>query len=490
MIFLKTACSSTEEPGLISPPLKYTVFSVIGGEEEHQNIYKQFSRDFFDLIIIDECHRGSAKEDSVWREILEYFDSATQIGMTATPKETKYISNINYFGDPIYSYSLKQGIQDGFLAPYKVVRIDLDKDLMGWRPEKGRVDDKGLLVEDRIYNQKDFDRNLVLKKRTELVAKKVTQFLALTDRFDKTIVFCEDIDHAERMRENLVNANPDLVAENRKYVMRITGDEAEGKAELDNFIDPESRYPVIATTSRLMSTGVDAQTCKVIVLDKLIQSLSEFKKIIGRGTRINEDFDKYFFTIIDFKKATELFADPDFDGEPVQIYKPKPIDPVAPPEDIETEDEPEDDDTGKTMVDDWPIPDEGGSGRVKYIIGDVPVYVIAERVQYYDKDGNLITESLKDYTKKTVLKEYASLDTFLKKWQESDQKQAIIAELEDQGVLLEALAKEVGREYGPFDLICHIAFDQPPLTRKERAENVRKRNYFAKRRKKNNYGDN
>jgi type I restriction enzyme R subunit len=418
-------------------------------------------------VIVDECHRGSAAEDSAWREVLEYFHSATQIGMTATPKETKYVSNIHYFGEPLYTYSLRQGIEDGFLAPYKVVRIDLDKDLQGWRPPKGKRDKYGLLIEDRVYNQKDFDRIMVLEKRTELVAQKVTEFLKQTDRYAKTIIFCEDIDHAERMRQALVNENPDMVSENDKYIMRITGDEALGKAELDNFIDPESRYPVIATTSKLLSTGVDVQTCKLIVLDQRIQSLSAFKQIIGRGTRIQEDYDKFYFTIMDFKKATELFADPDFDGDPVTVYEPKTSDPPVPPE--EPVEEP--------GVVEEPEPSQG---QVKYVVGDVEVSVVAERVQYYGKDGRLITESLKEYNRKNVLEEYASLDSFLRSWSSAEKKQAIIEELHEQGVLLEALAEEVGQDYDPFDLVCHVAFDQPPLTRRERAENVRKRNYFTK----------
>jgi type I restriction enzyme, R subunit len=283
-----------------------SLYQAVTGTEEEQNIYKQFSPDFFDLIVVDECHRGSAADDSAWRQILDYFASATQIGLTATPRETKGVSNIDYFGEPIYTYSLRQGIDDGFLAPYKVVRIDLDKDLAGWRPGKGMVDKHGNEIEDRIYNQKDFDKKLVLEKRTQLVAKKISEFLKQTNRFDKTIVFCDNIDHAERMRQALVNENADLAAENSRYVMRITGDNEEGKAELDNFIFPESKYPVIATTSKLMTTGVDAQTCKLIVLDQRIQSMTEFKQIIGRGTRINEGYGKFFFTIIDFKKATEL----------------------------------------------------------------------------------------------------------------------------------------------------------------------------------------
>jgi type I restriction enzyme R subunit len=452
------------------------LYQAITGPEEKDKTFRQFSSDFFDLIVVDECHRGSAAEDSAWREILEYFSSATQIGMTATPKETKYVSNIDYFGKPIFTYSLKQGIEDGFLAPYKVVRIDIDKDLTGWRPEEGKVDDYGLEVEDRIYNQQDYDRNLVLTQRTKLVAEKVSELLKTTNRFDKTIIFCEDINHAERMRQAIVNENPDLVADNHKYVMRITGDNDEGKAELDNFIDPEQVYPVVATTSRLMTTGIDAITCKVIALDRIIKSLTEFKQIIGRGTRINEEYEKFFFTIMDFKKATELFADPEFDGDPVQIYEPGPDDPPTPPDDG---DQPPGDDDGGDTPDPPEPPEPPGGGRIKYVVGDVPVWVVAERVQYYGKDGKLITESLKDYTRKKVREEYTSLDDFLKKWSEAERKQAIIEELEEQGLLLEPLAEEIGKDFGPFDLVCHVAFDQPPMTRRERAENVRKRSYFA-----------
>ena len=299
------------------------LYQAITGPDEEDKIFKNVSHDFFDMIVIDECHRGSAADDSAWREILDYFSNAIQIGMTATPKETKYVSNINYFGEPVYTYSLKQGIADGFLAPYKVVRIDIDKDIYGWTPPPGMKDDLGQEIEGRTYNQKDMDRILVLNQRTKLVARRVMQLLQATDPFAKTIIFCEDIDHAERMRAAIVNAAGQLAIDNPKYVMRITGDSVEGKAELDNFIDPESRFPVIATTSELLTTGVDAKTCKLIVLDKTINSMTTFKQIIGRGTRIEEDFNKYFFTIMDFKKATELFRDPDFDGEPVVIYEPK-----------------------------------------------------------------------------------------------------------------------------------------------------------------------
>ncbi len=456
-----------------------SLYQAVTGSEEEQNIYKQFSPDFFDLIIVDECHRGSAAEDSAWREILDYFRGATHIGLTATPKETKDVSNIHYFGEPVYTYSLRQGINDGFLAPYKVIRIDFDKDLQGWRPKAGQTDRHGQLIEDRIYNQQDFDRTLILDERTRLVAWKITEYLEATDPYAKTIVFCEDIDHAERMRQALVNLNPQRVKENGRYVMRITGDDPFGKAELDNFIDPESRYPVIATTSQLMSTGVDAQTCKLIVLDKRIQSMTEFKQVIGRGTRINEDYDKFWFAIMDFKKATERFADDAFDGPPVQIYEPTPDDPPVPPEPAADE---------LPELPDNPQPDPpiiedtiSGERRIKYVVGnEVTVFVVAERVQYYGSDGKLITESLKDYTRNAVRKEYASLDQFLRRWSQADKKRAVIAELEGQGVLLEPLAEEVGRDYDAFDLVCHVAFGQPPLSRRERADAVKKRDVFAK----------
>jgi type I restriction enzyme R subunit len=458
-----------------------SLYQAVTGSEEDKNIYKQFSPDFFDLVVIDECHRGSAAEDSAWREILAYFSSATHVGLTATPKETKDVSSIYYFGDPVYSYTLKQGIEDGFLAPYKVVRIDIDKDLQGWRPSKGQTDKTGQLIEDRVYNQIDMDRTLVLEKRTELVAKKITEFLVATDPYAKTIVFCDDIDHAERMRQALVNLNPDRVKESRKYIMRITGDELEGKAELDNFINPEERYPVIATTSKLMTTGVDAQTCKLVVLDQHIKSMTEFKQIIGRGTRINEDYEKYWFTIMDFKKATELFADKNFDGEPVMIYEPKDGESPVPPDEESNNPVPANPgDTGDTTAGPGEDDGETGPGRVKYVLGDVTVYVVAERVQYYGPEGKLITESIKDYTRSTVRKDYSSLDDFLRRWSKAERKAAILQELQEQGLLLEPLADEVGKDFDAFDLICHVAFDQPPLTRRERAEQVKKRNYFAK----------
>ncbi|MEK8048118.1 EcoAI/FtnUII family type I restriction enzme subunit R [Ideonella margarita] len=470
-----------------------SLYQAVSGAEEERNIYKQFSPDFFDLIVVDECHRGSAADDSAWRDILEYFSSATQIGLTATPKETKDVSSTFYFGEPVYTYSLRQGIEDGFLAPYKVVRIDFDRDLQGWRPPKGMLDKLGQPIEDRIYNLKDMDRNLVLEMRTQAVAVKVTEFLKASDPFQKTIIFCDDIDHAERMRQALVNLNPDRVRENRKYVMRITGDDQEGKAELDNFINPEVRYPVIATTSKLMTTGVDAQTCKLIVLDQHIGSMTEFKQIIGRGTRINADYGKFWFTIMDFKKATELFADPAFDGEPVQVYKPKADEsPVPPDEEPPTIGDPGMPRSPSDVDEEGESEEPGGGGgggrgegRTKYVVGNnVTVTIVAERVQYYGADGGLITESLRDYTRHCVGKQFTSMDAFLRRWNSAEQKKVVIDELAAQGVLWEALQEDVEKKLGKpldaFDLICHVAFDQPPLSRRERADSVKKRNYFAK----------
>ena len=452
--------------------------------------FKQFKPEFFDLILVDECHRGSAKEDSAWRKILEYFSGATQIGMTATPVETKEASSQTYFGEPIYEYSLKQGINDGFLAPYKVIRIGLDKDLVGYRPEAGKLDDNGYEIEDREYNVKDFDRTLVLDERTKVIAKKVTEFLKKTDRFSKTIVFCVDVEHAERMRQALINENKDLWNENHKYIMRITGDNAEGKAQLDNFIDEDSKYPVIAVTSKLMTTGVDAKMCKLIVLDNNINSMTEFKQIIGRGTRLLEDYGKTYFTIMDFRNASRLFADKDFDGNPevvIDIGGNDPIDPTGNPEDT---DNPENGDgsgngsenTGNSggSDDGWGDGDDDDKPK-KYYVKDVKVEVLSERVQYVDKDGKLITESLIDYTRKNILGQYARLDAFLKKWNEAQKKQAIVDELREEGVLLDAVREETGQtDIDDFDLILHLAYDKAPLTRIERINNVKKRGYLYK----------
>lgn len=486
------------------------LYQALTGPEEEQKAYKQVDPNFFDLIIIDECHRGSASEDSAWREILEYFSSATQVGLTATPKETDEVSNIEYFGDPVYTYSLKEGIEDGFLAPYKVIRVDIDIDVQGWRPTKGQTDKHGEIIEDRIYNQKDFDRTMVIDERTELVAKTITNYLNRTNPMAKTIVFCNDIDHAERMRRALVNLNPEQVNKNDKYVMKITGDDEVGKAQLDNFINPKKKYPVIATTSELMSTGVDAKTCKLVVLDQGIQSMTKFKQIIGRGTRIDERYGKLWFTILDFKKATELFADERFDGTPERVK-------VTTPKQFEDEDDLDDIIEGMDDIDaDNPFGDEdidsdsiqepessygdnfGGSSKGgaegnddwndenrvrKFHVNGVSVKALAERVQYYDSDGKLVTESFKDYTRKTMVKQFASLNDFIKRWNESERKQAIIDELAEAGILWEVLEDEVGKDMDPFDMICHVVYGQPALTRKERADNVKKRNYFTK------YGD-
>lgn len=396
------------------------LYQAITGPEEDQKAFKQVAPDFFDLIVIDECHRGSASEDSAWREILDYFSSATQIGLTATPKETHEVSSTDYFGDPVYVYSLKEGIEDGFLAPYKVVRVDIDVDLQGWRPTKGQTDLNGEVIDDRIYNQKDFDRTMVIDERTELVARTITDYLKRTNPMDKTIVFCNDIDHAERMRRALVNLNPEQVKKNDKYVMKITGDDEIGKAQLDNFINPKKPYPVIATTSELMTTGVDAKTCKLVVLDQNIQSMTKFKQIIGRGTRIDERYGKLWFTILDFKKATELFADERFDGIPEKVMDTTPEDIADPESDFEEklEEISEHDDEQVTGVDEppappyqvkdtddvGPLPEEDEKKIRKFHVNGVAVGVIAQRVQYYDADGKLVTESFKDYTRKTLPK--------------------------------------------------------------------------------------
>ncbi|EHT07940.1 Putative DNA repair helicase RadD [Klebsiella pasteurii] len=496
--FLPFGTAMTKVTGRTIDPafeIHLALYQAITGPEEDQKAFKQVAPDFFDLIVIDECHRGSASEDSAWREILDYFSAATQVGLTATPKETHEVSSTDYFGDPVYIYSLKEGIEDGFLAPYKVVRVDIDVDLQGWRPTKGQTDKNGELIDDRIYNQKDFDRTMVIDERTELVAKTITDYLKRTDPMDKTIIFCNDIDHAERMRRALVNLNPEQVKKNDKYVMKITGDDDIGKAQLDNFINPKKEYPVIATTSELMTTGVDAKTCKLVVLDQNIQSMTKFKQIIGRGTRIDERYGKLWFTILDFKKATELFADERFDGIPEKVMDTTPEDIADPESDFEEqfdehEEETEDDITGVdedpapyTVTDSGdvgPLPEEGENKVRKFHVNGVAVGVIAQRVQYYDADGKLVTESFKDYTRKTLLKEYASLDDFTRKWQGAERKEAIIKELEQQGIIWEVLAEEVGKELDPFDMLCHVVYGQPPLTRKERAENVRKRNYFTK----------
>ena len=480
------------------------LYQAVTGKEEWKQIYRQFPADFFDLVVIDECHRGSANKDSAWREILDYFTEATHIGMTATPKEKKPEKgettikepefNLKYFGNPIYTYSLKQGITDGFLAPYKVIRVVTDVDALGYTPEKGKKDKHGQLVEQRQYTTKDFDREMILTNRTGYVAKRVWEYLKGTDPMAKTIVFCDDQPHAERMRQELVKLIPEA-ASNRRYVVRMTGDDKEGKAQLSYFIDNDEPFPVIATTSKLLSTGVDAKTCKLIVLDQNIKSMTQFKQIIGRGTRIREDYNKLYFTIMDFKGATRLFQDKDFDGEPVTIYEPDIDDPIIPPEEEETNNVEE---TGTEQTPppyECEEPDEGQGeegaggetgGRTRYVIDDVKVTTAIERSQYLDENGKLITEDyrvlLKDEIKKTLQREFATITDFLRRWSEADRKKAVLDELTEQGVSLEILREAVpdGAEIDVFDLIAHIAFDQPPLTRKERANNVKKRDYFGK----------
>ncbi|MDD5672633.1 MAG: DEAD/DEAH box helicase family protein [Chitinivibrionales bacterium] len=493
----KEVLVGTAKRGIDSSDKAYEIYLALyqglTNPQDVRDAFKDFSKDFFDLVVIDECHRGSAADDSIWREILNYFKNATHIGLTATPKETDEVSNIEYFGNPLYTYSLKNGINDGFLAPYRVLRIGLDIDLEGWRPPAGFLDKNKNPVEDRIYNRSDFDRLLVVEERRKLVAKKITEFLQGTDPYSKTIAFCVDIEHAEGMRRELINANTELYQENEKYIMQITGDNEEGKRELDNFINPDERYPVIATTSKLMTTGVDAQTCKVIVLDSNIRSMTEFKQIIGRGSRINEEYGKRYFTILDFRNVTDLFADPAFDGEPVRIK------PVSQGEDISnTEKEEETDITPivegegeeQTIIDivppPYPLPPMPPTmgvklpPREKIYVNGIDVSILNSREMYFDSQGRPITLSLKDYTKQQILKEFRSLDDFLKKWDATARKEALIAELEEHGVLVADLIKAVDRQCDLFDIICHVAFDQPPLTRKERADNVKKRNYFGK----------
>ena len=467
------------------------LYQSLTGSTEAQKIYKELSPDFFDLIIIDECHRGSAADDSAWREILDHFGAATHIGLTATPKETEYISNMNYFGKPVYTYSLKQGIEDGFLAPYKVIKAHIDRDVEGYRPEKGQLDRDGEDVEDRVYNTRDFDRVLVLDDRTKIVAQRITEFLKESgDRLQKTIVFCVDQEHAARMRQALINENQDLVQKNPKYVMRITGNDKDGLNELSNFIDPEAPYPVIVATSRLLSTGVDAQTCRLIVLDREVGSMTEFKQIVGRGTRVHADTGKYYFTVMDFRGATNHFADPDFDGDPVQIYQPGEDDPITPPDDEAGPDGPGNDgaEGAETPID--PIgggdpPDGsgpgGGNGPLRKIYVDgVGATIVNERVEYLDADGKLITESLRDFTRKALTRRFASLDDFLKRWSKEERKQVILDELADEGLDLTLIGQELDRDLDPFDLVCHVAFGAKPLTRKERADNVMKRDVFNK----------
>lgn len=438
------------------------------GEETVARFVKLFNQDFFDLIIVDECHRGSAKKDSNWRKILDYFSSATQIGMTATPKETKYISNIDYFGEPVYTYSLREGIEDGFLAPFRVINITTDIS-DGWRPYKGQLDKFGNEIEDRIYTNSDFDYNIILEDRTYEVAREITEYLKSTDRMQKTIVFCATEDHAERMRIALNNLNSDMVKENPDYVVRITGSDTYGKSKLDYFISVSAPYPVIATTSKLLSTGADCKMTKLIVLDEMINSMTEFKQIIGRGTRLREKEGKNHFVVMDFRNVTRLFSDPDWDG-PIEIVEG--FDPNHKP--IPKPDTPG---NGGDSVSPPPTVD-------KYVVDEngCDVHIIGKRVEVYDTLGKLLSqESIVDYTKSNILGKYASLDNFISKWTSEEKKEAIRELLKEQGIDLEQMKAEQGMtDVDDFDFICHVAFNQKPLTRKERANNVKKRDFLSK----------
>lgn len=439
----------------------------VSGEEVSSRLEKLFKRDFFDLVIVDECHRGSAKKDSNWRKILEYFSSATQLGMTATPKETKYISNIDYFGEPVYTYSLREGIEDGFLAPFRVINIKTNIG-DGWRPFAGQCDKDGVPIEDRIYTNSDFDYNIIIEDRTYEVAREITNYLKSTGRMQKTIVFCAKEEHAERMRVALNNLNADMCQQNADYVVRITGSDDYGKSKLDYFISVSSEYPVIATTSKLLSTGADCKMTKLIVLDEMISSMTEFKQIIGRGTRLREQDGKTHFVVMDFRNVTRLFADPDWDG-PIEIdpdYPPKPkpgpgpVDPPPTPP------------TPPTPPKHTPIVTPDGC-RVE---------VIGKSVSVYDANGKLLRhESIEDYTKSNILGKCASLDNFISMWTTEDKKGAIKDLLLEQGIDLEQMKKDHNMsDVDDFDFICHVAYDQKPLTRKERANNVKKRDFLSK----------
>ena len=451
---------------ITSHQVYFSLYQQLVGDDDKEHFSELFSPDFFDLIIVDECHRGSAKEESRWRRILEYFSGATQIGMTATPKETKYISNINYFGEPVYTYSLKRGIEDGFLAPFKVIGITTDIG-EGWRPRRGQRDINGLEIPDRVYTISDYDYNIILEDRINQVASEITAYLKSTDRMQKTIVFCANEDHAERMRSALVNLNADMCRENPDYVVRITGSDDYGKKKLDYFISVTAQYPVIATTSQLLSTGADCKMTKLIVLDKMIGSMTEFKQIIGRGTRLREKEGKTHFTVMDFRRVSRLFADPDWDGpiEMVDGFDPeKPPKPPKPPKD--------DDDDPPVEPATKPIVDARGCR----------VHIINKMVSVYDADGRLLRqESIVDYTKENIVGQYASLDGFIREWSAQQKKETIRELLKERGIDLDAMkAEQAMEDVDDFDFICHVAFDAKPLTRRERANNVKKRDFLSR----------
>lgn len=486
-VLTKISRANFEDIGtLMSYQIFLGLYQAMSGTTEAEKLFKKLPADFFDLIIIDECHRGSADLDSQWHEILDHFSGAAHLGLTATPKETTDASTTHYFGEPLYTYSLKQGIDDGFLAPYKVLRVLLDNDITGWRPAPGTTDDKGNVIEDRIYELGDINKAVIFPKRDELVAAKIIEYLeAIEDPYAKTIVFCRTTEHAERMRSALVNAAGELAQKNVRYVMRITGDDEEGKKQLDTFIDPESRFPTIVTTSQLLSTGVDAQTCKLVVLDKPIESMTEFKQIIGRGTRVREDKGKMWFTIMDFQGVTKLFADPGFDGVPERVFEV--------PEDIGIADVLETEDPTDTPIEVKEKEDElvdtivtcgGFTGPVErppvYTVSGVPYAIVKEQVQYLGSDGKLLTESLTDFTRKNILQHYPSLESFFSAWQSADRKQAIIDAIDSSGIPLEELQKQVGAEFDLFDLVMHVGYDKKMMKKRERVEAVRRSNYLNK----------
>ena len=461
------------------------LYQAMSGTTEEDKLYKKLPKDFFDLIIIDECHRGSASLNSEWHEILEYFDSATQLGLTATPKETKDQSTSDYFKDPIYTYSLKQGIDDGFLAPYKVIRVVLDNDATGWRPMPGTLDDDGNSVPDRVYELKDINQTVIFPERDKVVAKKIVEYLdILGDPFAKTIVFYRTTKHAERMRSALVNAAGERARENVRYVMRITGDDEEGKKQLDRFIEPDEHYPTIVTTSQLLSTGVDVKTCKLVVLDKPIESMSEFKQIVGRGTRVREDKGKMWFTIMDFQGVTKHFADSKFDGLPERIFEAKEGDNLADVVQEETEEPIEEKEKEDELID--AIISHGTDALTLvdrppvYKLSGVPYAVIKEQVQYLGADGKLVTESLQDFTKRNILNHYPTLESFFTAWKSAERRQAIIDELDQSGIPLEELQKHVGAEFDLFDLVMHVAYDKKMIKKSERIAALRRTNYLDK----------
>lgn len=466
----KINVSKEDRSTITSHEVYFSLYQQLVGDDEKEHFSELFQPDFFDLIIVDECHRGSAKEESRWRRILEYFQSATQIGMTATPKETKYISNINYFGEAIYTYSLKQGIDDGFLAPFKVINVTLNIG-DGWRPCKGQLDKFGQPIPDRIYNNRDYDYNIVLEDRIREVAEDITRYLKSTDRMAKTIVFCANEDAAERMRKALVNLNSDMVKENPDYVVRITGSDMYGKSKLDYFISVASQYPVIATTSKLLSTGADCKMTKLIVLDEMIGSMTEFKQIIGRGTRLREKDGKTHFMVMDFRNVTRLFYDPDWDG----------------PIEIDDEFDPERQGKGGNHTDpsDDPVPVPPPAPPNNKPVVDrngCRVEIIRKTVSVYDADGKLLRqESIVDYTKENVRGEYASLDNFIRRWRKDSKKERIRDMLRERGIDLERMKQDQNMsDVDDFDFICHVAFDKKPLTRRERANNVKKRDFLSK----------